>query len=124
MNSLKTFGKYLLKIFLYFILFCLLLTTLYYFDVINGTVCSYLRLIVLLLLIYFQSGSLSRKMDHKNFINGLLVGVSVIAIFLILSLVFRVTPNFRSLIYYLLILGISILGGARKKKSSSKKKYI
>lgn len=124
MNSFKVFGKQLLKILVYFVIFSLILTSLYYFNVIDGKVCSYLRLIILLLILYFGSGSLTRKVDQKNFINGLLLGLSVIAIFLIFALLFKSVPNFRSFIYYLLILGVSILGSARKKKSSSKHKYI
>lgn len=121
MDNWKNILKQLGKIFIYAVFFNLILTILYYFNIIDSKLCSYIRLIGFIIIIYFNSTTLSRKINNKLFLNGLLLGISIILILFIASLLMGQAINLKLIIYYLLILGVSILGSSRKKKS--KKKY-
>lgn len=120
MITLKNILKQLLRIFIYFLIYSLILTILYYFNLIDEKVCNYLRFIGFIIILYFNSDNLSRKINKNNFLNGLVIGLSIIFIYIIITLIMRQGITIKSFIYYLLILGVSILGSSRKKKKISK----
>lgn len=120
MFSFKDFGKQLLRILIYFLIFSLITTVFYYFNVIGDKVCSYVRLIGFIVIIYFNSSTLSRRVNANHFLHGVLLGLSIIFIFFILTLVMKYQFNFRFIIYYLLILLVSILGSAKRRKNKKR----
>lgn len=116
MFSLKGLARQLLKIFIYFLILSLVTTIFYYFNIIGDKVCNYLRLIGFIVIIYFNSNTLSRKVNANHFIHGALLGISIVFIFLILALIMKYKINFRFIIYYLLIFLVSILGSIKRKR--------
>lgn len=116
MFALKDFARQLLKILIYFLLLSIFTTIFYHFNLIDGKICSYLRLIGFIIIIYFNSNNLSRRINANHLVHGLLLGASIIFTFLVITLIMRYKINFKLIIYYLLILLVSILGSSRKKK--------
>ncbi len=116
MFSLRDFIRQLIRILIYFLVLSLITTIFYYFNFIGDKVCNYIRLIGFILIIYFNSNTLSRKINTNHFIHGVLLGISIVALFLILALVMQYKLNFRFMIYYLLIFLVSILGSTKKKR--------
>jgi len=122
MFALKDFSRQLLKILIYFLLLSIFTTIFYHFNIIGDKVCSYLRLIGFIIIIYFNSNNLSRKINANQLLHGLLLGSSIIFIFLIIAIIMHYKINLKLIIYYLIILLVSILGSSRKKKKSNSKK--
>ncbi len=121
MSTLKNLGKQLLRILIYFLIYSLVLTIFYHFNIIDQKITSYLRFIGFIIILFFNSNNLSRKINKNDVLNGLILGGSIILIFIILTLILGYKINIKSLIYYLLILGVSILGSSRKKKKKNLK---
>lgn len=116
MFSLKDLARQLVRIFIYFLILSLVTTIFYYFNIIGDKVCNYIRLIGFIVIIYFNSNTLSRKINTNHFIHGVLLGISIVLIFLILALIMKYKINFRFIIYYLLIFLVSILGSTKRKR--------
>lgn len=121
MFSLKDFIRQLVRILIYFLLLSLVTTIFYYFNFIGDKVCNYIRLIGFILIIYFNSNTLSRRINANHFIHGVLLGLSIVFLFLIIALIMQYKLNFRFIIYYLLIFLVSILGSTKKKRKNGKK---
>ena len=64
MNILKRLGKELLRIFIYFTIFSLILSILYYFNIINNNILNYLRIIGFIIILYFNSDKESKRSNN------------------------------------------------------------
>lgn len=89
-----------------------------YFNILNPSIISNLKLILPLIAIFTSSFILGTKSNKLGYLEGLKLGIIIIIIFLIISLL---TKSFilKSLIYYLILSLSSILGamiGINKKK--------
>lgn len=120
MLTLKNIGNQLIRILIYFLIYSLILTILYYFNIIDEKVCNYLRFIGFIVILYFNSNNLSRKLNKNCLLNGLIIGISIIILFIITTLIMKQDIGIKSFIYYLLILGVSLLGSSRKRKRTLK----
>ncbi len=120
MLAFKNVGKQLLKILIYFLIYSLILTVLYYFNMIDEKICNYLRFIGFLLILYFNSNNISRKLNKNCLLNGLIIGISIVVLFIIITLIMKQGIGIKSFIYYLLIIGVSILGSSKKRKKTLK----
>ena len=110
MTNLK---KYLFQILITFIsLFVLttIITTLYYFNLINPTTYNILKIITLLLTLFVNSLVLGRKAKCKGYLEGIKLSAIVVVIFAILTLLLTKSFNIKYLLYYLIITITSILG--------------
>lgn len=116
MNILKTVLKSTLKIFIIFFIFSLILSLIYYLGIINTKTFNYIRLISFIIILYFSSNKESKRLNKNNLLNSLLLGISIILIFLLIALITKYNINIKLFLYYLLILGISVLGSLKKKK--------
>lgn len=97
----------------------LLITTLYYFDIINTTVYKYLKLFTLLANILISSFILGKNTTAKGYIEGLKNGLIFIALFIVISLLLKIKLPIKSILYYFIILLTSTLGsmfGISKKR--------
>ena len=117
------FKRYFLRLFynileIIFLLF--LLTIFYYFNFLSEKQYSFLKLIILLGSIFFNSYSIGKKANKKGYLEGLKYGGGFILIS-ILPNVFLQSFQIKLLLYYLLITTTSILGsmiGSSKKKKN------
>ncbi len=105
--------------------FNLILTLLYYFNIIGANVNSYLKLIFMAIIMITGGLIIGLKADKKGWLEGIKIGGIVICLmFLVSYLGFDKSLNIKSIIYYVLLILSSMLGsviGINKK--SSQKNY-
>lgn len=103
----------------------LILTLLYYFNIIGANVNSYLKLIFMAIIMITGGLMIGLKADKKGWLEGIKIGGLVICLmFLVSYLGFDKSLNIKSIIYYVLLILSSMLGsmiGINKK--SSQKNY-
>ena len=104
MTNLKKYTKRLLYTFLFLILSLLLLTTLYYFNLINENIYKVFKIIILIINIFISGFLLGKKANSKGYLEGIKLSLMVIFLFLIITLILKEPLILTILIYYLIIL--------------------
>lgn len=112
---MKKYLKIYLITFIEIIILTIFLTLLSHFNVINNSIYNYLELISILLIIYFNSKKFSIKKDEVIPINSLKFGGIIVLVFLLLNIILGNGINLKTIIYFLIIIIISILGNMKKK---------
>ena len=105
-NYIKTILKYLVIILIYSII----ISILYYTELINYKtlrIINYIINILLFSLTGYKIASLERK---KGYLQGFLISLILILIFTVISLIIS-KINFSTLVYYLSLISSSITGG-------------
>jgi len=123
MKYLKKYGKRFLWTTISIIISITILTTLYYFNIINPTVYNYLKVFILLLNIFISSYILGKQTERYGYLEGMKFAAIMIIFFLIITLLTNVDIKLRLLLYYLIISITSIFGsmvGISKKDKNSK----
>ncbi|MCI8569081.1 MAG: TIGR04086 family membrane protein [Bacilli bacterium] len=118
MTYLKIYGKRLGYTLLELLISLVLITTLYYFNIIGDGFFKSLELISIILTIFINSYILGNTSNKKAYIEGTKFGGIIISLLLIFTLLFS-KFKIRVLIYYLIIMITSILGsmiGISKKR--------
>lgn len=122
MAYIKKYGLRLLYTLIALLISLLLLTTLYYFNIISTNTYKIFKVVILLLNIFFSSFILGKNAQNKGFLEGIKFATIIIPIFFILTILTDQVLELRMLLYYLIILFSSILGGmvgiSRKKESA------
>ena len=114
MNYLKS----LLWCFCILIISSIIITIFNYFNILNGTILKVLELFIPLISIFIGSYKLGKTSNQKGYIEGLKYGLIWVILFVIICLICKVF-DWTSIIYYFILLFISILGsilGINKKK--------
>ena len=94
----------------------LISTVLYYFDITSTKVNNIFLYATAILSLFVGSLKLAKELNYKGFITGLLYFLFWFIIMLFLSLViFKASFTLKSLIYYVVILLFSMLGGVLGK---------
>lgn len=109
-----------LTFFIILLLGTLLLTLFNYFNLLNTKIISVLKLLIPLTAIFISSYKLGQQSEKKGYIEGLKIGLMIIATLLILVLLLD-KFTLKSLLYYLILLLSSILSsmiGINRKKTS------
>ena len=113
MNNIKKYLIRILNTFLLITILMLITTSLYYFNIINESFFSFIKLLIIMISVLINSYKL------KNLKDSLIYSLSIIFILLALSILLN-KLNIKNILFYLIILSISILGtkiGHRKRKS-------
>ena len=104
--------KNLLFSLLYFILFIIIanifITLFNYFNILNIGIIKILKFLIPISAIAINSYILGKKSVKKGFLEGLKLGSVIVIIFLLITLATN-TFNYKSLIYYLVMILVSIL---------------
>ena len=119
MTFIKKYLIHLLTTILSIIITLLLLTTLYYFNIINESTYNILKIVILLISIFFNSLLLGRKAKNKGYLEGIKLSLILIVLFLIPTVILS-NFNIKVLIYYLIMILTSSLGsmiGINMKKN-------
>lgn len=122
MTYLKKYGLHLIYTTISILLSLLLITTLNYFNIISSTVYNILKIIVLLLNLFISNFILGKKAISKGYLEGLKLSIITILLLLIFSFILNLPLQPKIIIYYLIIIGTSVLGsmiGINKKKDSN-----
>ena len=121
MKNIKTYLKYLGVTLIIILLGLLLISTLYYFDVISSNVVSYIRIIFIMLVMFIMSYILGKNTEKNGYLAGIKYGLMNIGLFLILGLLFfRDGLQLRLILYDFILLFTSVLGsmiGINKKNN-------
>ena len=106
-----------------FITLTLIITILYYFNIINNNINNIFKVIIFIITFLFTGIYTSIFVNKKYYLQGIKISVINIILFLILSIIFRYDFNIKQLLYYILIIIIitfgSIIGPFIVKKKRS-----
>ena len=106
-----------------YISFTLIITTLYYFDIINTNTNNILKIIIFIITFFLVGVYTSKFINKKYYLQGIKVSIINIILFLLLSFLFKYNFNIKQILYYFLIIIIttfsSIIGGKIRKKKRS-----
>lgn len=105
-NYIKTILKYFLIIFIYSII----ISILYYTELINYKTLRIISYIVNLLLFGLTGYKIAALERKKGYLNGFLISLILILIFIIISLITS-KINFSTLVYYLSLISSGVTGG-------------
>ena len=114
MNYLKS----LLWCFGILIISSIIITIFNYFNVISGIPLKIIFLIIPIISIFIGSYRLGKLSNEKGYIEGIKYGLIWVILFVVISLICKAF-DWTSIIYYFILLFISILGsilGINKKK--------
>ena len=122
MEKIKKYIKPM--IYFYTILFlCLIIITPFnYFNIISYKSVSLISFIVAILLFMMIGFMVALKSDKKGYINGLVIGVFNIILFVFLSLILVAHPKLNILIFFLIMIISSTIGGMFGINYKSKEK--
>lgn len=122
MLNLKNILKYLAISLISILIGLLLITTLYYYDILGSSFVNYLRLFMILFILFITSYKLGKKTEKNGYLEGGKFGLLNILVFFGISLLFfREDFKLRLIIYYIILLFTTILGsmiGINKTKKS------
>lgn len=122
MLNLKNSLKYLAISFISILISLLLITIFYYYDILGSGVVNYLRLFMILLILFITSYKLGKKTEKNGYLEGGKFGLLNILVFLGISLLFfRDYFKLRLILYYIILLFTTILGsmiGINKTKKN------
>lgn len=112
---MKKYLKIYLRTLIELLVITLILTLFSYFNIINNSIYNYLELISIILIIYFNSRQIKSKKDETIPIENIKFGIIIVLFFLFLNIVLGNGINLRTIIYFLIIIIISILSNMKKK---------
>lgn len=121
MNKYTKYLKALLYIFIPILFFNLILSLLYYFNILSDKSFNILKIITTLISFIIGGIYIGKKSNRKGYLEGLKIGLIALIIFFIISyLAFDHGITIKSSIYYLVMLATSTIGsmiGINKKKN-------
>lgn len=111
MNKYKNILVSLAYFLLSLIVYLLIITSLAHFNIISYKSVSLISFIYIISLFMLSGFRMGMRSEKKGYLSGLIIGVFNIILILILALIFRSFPEIKSLIYFLVLLLSSTLGG-------------
>lgn len=111
---MKKYIKIYLRVIIEILVLTLVLTLFSYLNIINNTIYNYLELTTIILIIHFNSKKIINKKDEIIPLENLKFGVIIALFFLVLNIILGNSINIKTIIYFLIIIIVSILGNIRK----------
>lgn len=105
MKYIKTFGFEIALI----IIFSLIYTILYYFDITSSSVNNVLKIISFILVFSMSGIYIGKRSNKKGYLEGLKISLVTITLFISISLLFKYKINIYQIVYYLIILIVTTL---------------
>ncbi len=124
MEFIKKYLKRTISTIILIAISLLILSTLYYFDIINNFLYEVFIIISLLLNLFIQTFILGKSCIKKGFLEGIKFNTIIVIIFTIINLLLKGEFGIRILLYYLIMYLTSILGGCIGISRQQKKKPI
>lgn len=106
----KNYIKTIIKYFILIIIYIFIISLLYYFELFNYKTIRIINYIINILLFAYTGYRIASLEQRKGYLNGFLISIILIFLFIILSLIFS-KINFSTLVYYLSLISSSITGG-------------
>lgn len=111
MEIIKKYSYHFLYTIISMLIFLLLITTLYHFNIITSNIYQILKLIFLLGTILISGIILGKKATSKGYLEGMKLALFIIILFTLLTFLTNSDIKLRILLYDLIILITAILGG-------------
>ena len=90
--------------------FTLIITLLHYFNLIGNKTLDVSRLIISIISITVGGFIIGASREKKGWLGGLKFALIVILIFILLTLIFRLSFNYKSILYYLIVCFSPVIG--------------
>ncbi|MDD3821810.1 MAG: TIGR04086 family membrane protein [Bacilli bacterium] len=89
-----------------------LLTLFNYYDILTNNIVSYLKFLLVIIIVFIGGIKIGKKAQKKGWLEGLKLGlILTFLIFLFSYLGLKTNINLKSFIYYLIIISTTTLGG-------------
>ena len=111
MNYIKKLGLSFLITLLSIFILSLLLTTFYYFNLINSNVYNILKLAIIIFVLFINSIILGKKAPKYGLLEGLKLGTFFLIIMLVITSLTKTNFSIRTFIYSIIILLTTGVGG-------------
>lgn len=112
--------KFLGYVFGLIIVLTLFITILNFIGLIKGDLLNIFKLIIPLVSLFVGGFIIGKNSVNKGWLNGIKIGVISIIIFVLISLISKANIGIKNIIYYLILLSVSIFSsmvGISKKDS-------
>lgn len=110
MNKIINYLKSISLFLILFIIYILLISLIYYLELINDKTLNIINYIIILVLFFILGFKTSIYERSKGYLNGFIVSIILCFIFSIITLIFS-KYTFSTLVYYLSLILSSITGG-------------
>lgn len=111
MNYLKKLGITIGIMALILFIATFFITTLNYFNLISGSFLSILEILIMIITLFTGGFLIGKNSKAKGWLEGLKVGAINIFIYFIINIIFIKEISFKVLLYYIILIICSILGG-------------
>lgn len=121
MSNIKKYLFSFLTTLITIILTLLLITTLYYFNLISPTAYNIIKIIVLLITLFINGLLLGKNSQKKGYLEGIKLSIPLVLLFFIITLINK-SFTLKVLLYYIIIILTTSFGsmiGINKKKNCS-----
>lgn len=105
-NYLKSISMFLIVFFVYL----LLMSIISYFELFNYKTISIINYIAMIILFFLLGSKTAHMEQRKGYLNGFLVSLVLVIIFLIITL-FISKIGFSNIVYYMSLILSSVIGG-------------
>ncbi len=113
--------KVILYMFLVMLGLTIIVTIFNYIGLLNGFIFSIVKLLIPIIAIIYGGYLLGRKSIKKGYLEGIKLAIITIIFLLILNLIFKNSFSWQNIIYFLILIGSSMLSsmiGINKNKSN------
>ena len=110
MNKYLKYFKSLLFISISLIIFNLIISILYYFNVLNDNSINYINFIIIILSMLIGGIYIGSKTNKKGYFEGLKIGLIIFILFFLVSYLGFNSFKIKYLIYYLVLILSSTIG--------------
>ena len=111
--------KSLIYVFIPILVLSILITVLYYFDLLSKNVLNWITLLIPIISLFIGGVYLGKNTNNKGYLEGIKLGTFIVLVFAILSfIVLSVDFSLKGVVYYAIIIISSTLGsmfGINKK---------
>ena len=110
MTNLKKYTIHLSYTILSLLISLLVITTLYYFNLINENMYKVFKIIILIINIFISGIIIGKKAKNKGYLEGIKLSLLIIPLFIITTILTKEPLKLSVIIYYLIIIFTSTLG--------------
>lgn len=111
MNKKMIILKNIALFFLILLIFLIISTTLSYFNIVSYNVINIISFIFIIILFMYCGYYMALRNNSKGYLNGLLIGGINICLLFIISLILKCNIEINIILYFLILLLSSTMGG-------------
>ena len=110
MNKIINYFKSISMFLIVFFVYLLLISIIGYFEIFNYKTINIINYIVMIVLFFLLGHKTAHMEQRKGYLNGFLVSLVLVIIFLVISL-FTSKIGFSNIVYYMSLILSSVIGG-------------